>query len=256
MLAESFPTVAVRPVRAVTTTSKDSVSRWRAVVMQDGTQEEAGRNEHTERGSKRKKMKKFYRLPSRAYHIYTDYAKRLWTETNTDARAKIANDKVRGAIRNMCHILKSDEYTHFSNGSVDARDKLLIACDDMMDTLPADTAPTPEATNTSNAAVALETTKQADAAAATQGKQKNHRSILFGALMGAAVACWVFSGNYVFTGLFGLMTILGQLEYYRMVMSTSVYPARVISVAGAVSCFFTVSFRAWFFYVQMTNTFS
>ena len=42
--------------------------------------------------------------------------------------------------------------------------------------------------------------------------KKPRRSILFGAAMGLVVACWVFSGNYIFTGLFTLMTILGQLE--------------------------------------------
>ncbi|KAG7339579.1 phosphatidate cytidylyltransferase [Nitzschia inconspicua] len=73
-------------------------------------------------------------------------------------------------------------------------------------------------------------------------QQPQHRSILFGAVMGAAVACWVFSGNYVFTGLFCLMTILGQLEYYRMVMNTGVFPARRISVVGATSMFVTALF--------------
>jgi hypothetical protein len=38
------------------------------------------------------------------------------------------------------------------------------------------------------------------------------------------------------------MTILGQLEYYRMVMSTGVYPARRISVVGACSMFLTALF--------------
>ena len=47
--------------------------------------------------------------------------------------------------------------------------------------------------------------------------KKKTRSVMFGALMGAVVAGWVFSGNYIFTGLFASMTVLGQLEYYRMV---------------------------------------
>mmetsp|Transcript_5829 Transcript_5829/g.16357 ORF Transcript_5829/g.16357 Transcript_5829/m.16357 type:complete len:613 (+) Transcript_5829:1462-3300(+) len=72
--------------------------------------------------------------------------------------------------------------------------------------------------------------------------KKKRRSIWFGAMMGAVVACWVFSGNYVFTGLFSLMTVLGQLEYYRMVINTGVYPARRISVVGACSMFWTALF--------------
>lgn len=73
-------------------------------------------------------------------------------------------------------------------------------------------------------------------------KAKKGRSVLFGATMGLAVAAWVYSGNYIFTGLFTLMTALGQLEYYRMVMNTGIYPARRISVLGACAMFVTVSF--------------
>lgn len=49
-------------------------------------------------------------------------------------------------------------------------------------------------------------------------RKKPRRSILFGAAMGGVVACWVFSGNFIFTALFTLMTVLGQLEFYRMAM--------------------------------------
>ena len=73
-------------------------------------------------------------------------------------------------------------------------------------------------------------------------KRKPRRSILFGATMGAIVACWVFSGNYIFTALFTLMTLVGQLEYYRMVMNTGIYPARRISVFGACAMFVTALF--------------
>jgi CDP-diglyceride synthetase len=78
--------------------------------------------------------------------------------------------------------------------------------------------------------------------AAAKSKPKKQRSVMFGALMGLAVAGWVFSGNYLFTGLFTLMTILGQLEYYRLVMNTGVYPARRISIIGACSMFLTALF--------------
>eukprot|EP00581_Thalassiosira_minuscula_P009971 CAMPEP_0183710192 /NCGR_PEP_ID=MMETSP0737-20130205/5996_1 /TAXON_ID=385413 /ORGANISM="Thalassiosira miniscula, Strain CCMP1093" /LENGTH=606 /DNA_ID=CAMNT_0025938417 /DNA_START=190 /DNA_END=2010 /DNA_ORIENTATION=- len=73
-------------------------------------------------------------------------------------------------------------------------------------------------------------------------KKKGGRSVLFGATMGLVVAGWVYSGNYVFTGLFTLMTALGQLEYYRMVMQTGIYPARRISVMGACAMFVTALF--------------
>lgn len=77
---------------------------------------------------------------------------------------------------------------------------------------------------------------------ATTKPKKQRRSITFGAAMGMLVACWVFSGSYIFTALFTLMTILGQLEYYRMVINTGVYPARRISIVGACSMFLTALF--------------
>ena len=60
--------------------------------------------------------------------------------------------------------------------------------------------------------------------------------------MGLVVAAWVYSGNYLFTSLFTLMTALGQLEYYRTVMAAGIYPARRISVVGACAMFVTASF--------------
>jgi CDP-diglyceride synthetase len=83
----------------------------------------------------------------------------------------------------------------------------------------------------------------ASAAASKGGSSKKpRRSILFGAMMGMAVAGWVFSGNYIFTTLFTLMTVLGQLEYYRMVQSTGVYPARRLSIVGACCMYLTALF--------------
>ena len=76
----------------------------------------------------------------------------------------------------------------------------------------------------------------------TEKKKKKGRSVLFGATMGAIVALWVYSGNEIFTALFTLMTALGQLEYYRMVMKKNIYPARRISVAGACATFVTALF--------------
>jgi hypothetical protein len=59
-------------------------------------------------------------------------------------------------------------------------------------------------------------------------RKKPRRSILFGAAMGGVVACWVFSGNFIFTALFTLMTILGQLEFYRMAMYVQNRSLRII----------------------------
>ena len=82
----------------------------------------------------------------------------------------------------------------------------------------------------------------ASTAVAKKEKKKKGRSVLFGATMGLAVAGWVYSGNIAFTTLFTLMTALGQLEYYRMVMNAGIYPARRISVLGACATFVTALF--------------
>eukprot|EP00985_Skeletonema_marinoi_P031730 scaffold37782_cov156-Skeletonema_marinoi.AAC.4 len=86
------------------------------------------------------------------------------------------------------------------------------------------------------------TESSSTAVAPTKKEKKKGRSVLFGATMGLVVAGWVYSGNISFTALFTLMTALGQLEYYRMVMNTGIYPARRISVVGACATFITALF--------------
>jgi len=86
------------------------------------------------------------------------------------------------------------------------------------------------------------TDSSSTAVAPAKKEKKKGRSVLFGATMGLVVAGWVYSGNISFTALFTLMTALGQLEYYRMVMNTGIYPARRISVVGACATFITALF--------------
>ena len=230
------------PVESFTQFSRQAVTRPSYLSSRQNTplwsdlpaNGESAANGENQLMEPRKKSKFF---PKTAYRIYTGYAKRLWTETNPSARRKIANEKVKGAIRNMQNILTSNEYAYFSDACNQTKHSLMTACGDMLDSLPIDTPPVESKEVAATAA-------GAESEAAKTAKPR--RSILFGALMGAVVAMWVFSGNYIFTGLFTLMTILGQLEYYRMVMNTGVYPARRISVVGASSLFLTVSTgRGW-----------
>mmetsp|Transcript_26955 Transcript_26955/g.40090 ORF Transcript_26955/g.40090 Transcript_26955/m.40090 type:complete len:620 (+) Transcript_26955:123-1982(+) len=86
------------------------------------------------------------------------------------------------------------------------------------------------------------TDSSSTAVAPAKKEKKKGRSVLFGATMGLVVAGWVYSGNISFTALFTLMTALGQLEYYRMVMNAGIYPARRISVVGACATFITALF--------------
>lgn len=186
--------------------------------------------------------------PKRAVQIYTDYAKRLWKQTGTDVRESIAQDKATAAIRSVEHIMEGEEYVHFSDESKEARQQLLTACQNMLKVM--HTSDDEEKEMVSNESATTEQSEETQALVTVEEKKspvkkkakKNRRSILFGAVMGLAVACWVFSGNYLFTLFFTLMTILGQLEYYRMVINTGIYPARRISVVGACSMFVTALF--------------
>jgi CDP-diglyceride synthetase len=213
------------------------------------------------------KVKKRH-LAGEAVRIYADYAGRLWNETNPEARRAIATTKAAEAIRQVQHIIQGDEYKiQFAEIDDHPRQQLLDACSNLLTAmgnatlvegaeLPMGTtmesvsgAPTGALSATENAtsttlpganAVALENGEETTAT--LKKKKKPRRSILFGATMGLVVAGWVFSGSYIFTGLFTLMTLLGQLEYYRMVINTGVYPARRISVVGACSMFLTALF--------------
>jgi len=191
------------------------------------------------------KVKKATRNPlKKVYRIYTGYAKQLWRETDCSERSRIANDKVAQTVRDMQHVLTSEHETISSSSSGTSGDKkcgeaskqLLKACENMLSTLEENEKNKMKKTKASTAIASI------NSKSPPAKKEKKQRSILFGAVMGAAVAAWVFSGNYIFTGLFCLITILGQLEYYRMIMNTGVFPARRISVIGATSMFVTALF--------------
>jgi hypothetical protein len=181
-------------------------------------------------------LRRYSSLPRKAVRVYTDYAKLLWYETSVDARRQIAQDKASEAIRAVEQVIRGDEYVqYFSAEATEARERLLESCKEMLAEIKRSRKVVEKAESSTDIISAEHPQSQS-----LELPQKR-RSILFGAVMGFCVACWVFSGNWIFTGLFTLMTILGQLEYYRMVMNTGVYPARKISVVGACSMFVTVS---------------
>jgi len=133
-----------------------------------------------------------------------------------------------------------------------ARNDLLSACDSMLDIIGKEQDDGTVSGTSTSVSVSANTSASTSTSSAANGnaamsknvkkKKKSSRSVLFGASMGAIVTCWVFSGNFLFTGLFTLMTVLGQLEYYRMVMKVGIYPARKISVVGACAMFITALF--------------
>jgi CDP-diglyceride synthetase len=176
-------------------------------------------------------------------HTYTDYAGRLWKETNPEARRIIANNRVKTAVQQVQHVIRGEQNQNHSDIPEAARNNLVDACDAVLKAMETTTEHT-DAKQQSLALTQVQPNGQVKmltttSVATVESKPKSRRSIAFGALMGVAVACWVFSGNYIFTGLFTLMTILGQLEYYRMVINTGVYPARRISIVGACLMYIT-----------------
>jgi CDP-diglyceride synthetase len=184
------------------------------------------------------KQKKKRSLPSRIVHTYTDYAGRLWKDTNPEARRIIANNRVKTAVRQVQHVIRGEQNQNYSDIPESARNNLVEACDAVLQAMET-TEHAKQQLQKVQTNGHVELVAASAAATSTESKPKPRRSIAFGALMGVAVACWVFSGNYIFTGLFTLMTILGQLEYYRMVINTGVYPARRISIVGACLMYIT-----------------
>jgi len=186
-------------------------------------------------------------IPKQLYSIYVSYLKRLWKETDKVERERIAADKSLNAVKTLQQLLVEDEYLAIEGlgeATEDtrslARHQLLDACKSFLTNF--------QQVNTRYQSLIVDGEQKGDTERSpipskVAVKKKPRRSILFGAVMGAVVAAWVFSGNYIFTGLFTLMTILGQLEYYRMVMNTGVYPARKISIVGACSMFLTVRLK-------------
>jgi len=74
----------------------------------------------------------------------------------------------------------------------------------------------------------------------TSGKLR--KRVVTSLIMGAVASVWIFSGNAAYAfGLF-LTVSLAQLEYYRMVIATGVYPARRISIVSSACLYFSAAF--------------
>lgn len=192
-------------------------------------------------GTVEQRQRKRY-IPKKVVDTYVNYVTKLWKQTDPIEREKVASQQALAAVKRVKHILEGEEYINLSDvrdndtldrivARIEAKDKLLESCNEMLKYIDTNDENQPNTTVVSEkSVVAIDN--------AVPVKKKS-RSILFGAAMGGLVACWVFSGNVIFTALFTLMTVLGQLEYYRMVMKTGIYPARKISVLGACAMFVT-----------------
>lgn len=215
------------------------------------------KNDHYVTGRSSHGKKSSGNAPKKVVKIIAEYATRLWRETNAEARKYVDSNRVAKSISLVQQLLLKEEelgastnlptYTRIPEPQ---RVKLLDACNAALLSIGAVTTSDELATipilasnqniQPINGAQISELPISSNST--TKLKTRSRRSIGFGAAMGLAVTCWVFSGNYIFTGLFTLMTALGQLEYYRMVMNTGVFPARRISVIGACSMFLAALF--------------
>ena len=209
------------------------------------------------------------------------YLKRLWQETNPEARSVIARDQATRSLERVQTMFQPEQEQHNNGGSVinagislPQQQNLVRACNDILIKLKEQKKNNQDNNNTGGpalstinpdnhlakdsqaitahsavvgddatvplTAVTTTTTTITTTAASARKNKKERRSVLFGATMGAVVAAWVFSGNCIFTSLFAVMAIVGQLEYYRMALHTGVIPARKVSVMGAAAMFITV----------------
>lgn len=196
-------------------------------------------------GIKERQRKRY--IPQKIVDTYVTYVTKLWKQTDPIEREKLASQQALAAIKRVKHILEGEEYVNLSDVQdndtldqiferIEARDQLLESCNRMLKCLAKNDQV--DKNEEIESSIVLTSEEQIVSDNIAPAKKKS-RSILFGAGMGGLVALWVFSGNVIFTTLFTLMTVLGQLEYYRMVMKTGVYPARKISVLGACAMFIT-----------------
>ena len=212
---------------------------------------------------------------SKAYHLYIDYFDKLWAETDVTRRKKVEKQKAIEAVLRVKDLMGGNDYFDVQE---DVKTNMADACDLLLNELdvpkknvgedkklkmvmgevdiskPVATykkvngaarteEESTELTNALSGEPPSTTVEEASTAVTPKkSEKKKGRSVLFGAALGLMAAGWVYSGNYIFTTLFTLMVALGQLEYYRMVMNTGIYPARRISVVGACATFVTALF--------------
>lgn len=261
------------------TSMKGKQSPWTSLSAHDGTK---SKNKKWIKPSDASKINNPDSLKSnivsKAYHLYIDYFDKLWAETDVTRRQKVEKQKAIDAVLRVKTLMGNA--TDYFDVTENVKVQMTEACEVLLDELNAKDQrklklkvmgevdiSKPVAIYVKSAAVEgleddTELTKApADlppANTAVPQQQSNMfttvppslkkkevskgRSVLFGATLGLIAAGWVYSGNYIFTTIFTLMVALGQLEYYRMVMNTGIYPARRISVCGACAMFVTALF--------------
>lgn len=150
------------------------------------------------------------KIPKVLMNIYVNYITKLWRQTDPIEREKIAALQALSAVKNVKSIMEGQEYVdiaHVNDGEtiddvderIAARDELLESCNKMISCLEKSKLEAP-------AMEIIEAKATEEKKKVTKKEKKKSRSVLFGATMGAVVAGWVFSGNFIFTTLFTLMT--------------------------------------------------
>ena len=168
---------------------------------------------------------------------YRSYLSTLWSETSMVGRKKFNRVKLERSVKalkkDLSFCLREDEsLTRLTEALVEFEGKVpaLLSPLDQGDhpealqigrsggegqELAGTSEDTPQSSSSQSLESELESESESEELSSpvlAKKPKKKTRSVLRGALMGVAVALWVFSGNFVFTGLFTAMVILGQLE--------------------------------------------
>ena len=253
------------------TSMKGKQSRWTSLSAHDGTKNWIKPSDASKINNPDSHKSN---IISKAYHLYIDYFEKLWSETDVTRRKKVEKQKAIDAVLRVKTLMGNA--TDYFDVTENVKIQMTEACDLLLDELNVKDQrklklnvmgevdiSKPVATYVKNAGVEeieddTELTKalvglppttisvpqqESNVSPSPKKKEKKKgRFVLFGATLGLIAAGWVYSGNYIFTTIFTLMVALGQLEYYRMVMNTGIYPARRISVCGACAMFVTALF--------------
>jgi len=71
----------------------------------------------------------------------------------------------------------------------------------------------------------------------SRSRRKLWRRVFTGCSLGALVSMWIFSGTYAFLGVFAIMAVIAQNEYYFMAKQNGCYPTWKLGTLGSLAMY-------------------